>query len=283
MTAAQEYRAALTAIRARYADPGETPPAALPPIPTGRPLLKRGSTGARNRTWIDTAQGRLRDLGYYAGRVDHDFGPKTEDAVRRFQGDHLRRNGAPLGIDGKIGDQTWWALDNPRRRGAAVAGAAETIRSPWADVTDDQWARMVKCLVAAPVDHVSAKGALGMFLYDPRRLETLGLMTGVARDAAGRWAGEFTPPMTAARWLGSPRIQARTLARDMTRLRNRIEAQYADAIGRDFMGRRATLSGLLAVAHATGPDRLGKWIASDSDRERFPNTTILYLRATGIF
>ncbi|MBA2280980.1 MAG: peptidoglycan-binding protein [Actinomycetota bacterium] len=49
----------------------------------------------------------LRDLGYYGGKVDRDFGPITEDAVQRYQGDHGLR-----GVeDGTCGPATWRSLE----------------------------------------------------------------------------------------------------------------------------------------------------------------------------
>lgn len=69
----------------------------------GRPIVRRGSTGAH----VADAQNRLRtNYPLYASKVQGDgqFGPATEAAVREFQ----RRAG--LAVDGIIGQQTWKAL-----------------------------------------------------------------------------------------------------------------------------------------------------------------------------
>ena len=69
------------------------------PAPTSS-TLKLGSNGATVREM----QQRLRDLKYYTGSVDGDYGIGTEAAVREFQ----QNNG--LSVDGKAGKKTLEAL-----------------------------------------------------------------------------------------------------------------------------------------------------------------------------
>ncbi|MBR4080170.1 MAG: peptidoglycan-binding protein [Clostridia bacterium] len=70
-------------------------PKPVTPTPTSA-SLKNGSSGAAVRE----LQQRLKDLGYYTGSVDGDFGTGTENAVRLFQ----QQNG--LTVDGKAGKNT---------------------------------------------------------------------------------------------------------------------------------------------------------------------------------
>lgn len=63
-------------------------------------VLKRGSSGSLVRT----LQTKLKNWGYYSGKVDGVFGAQTETAVRYFQ----RVN--KLGVDGKVGAKTAKAL-----------------------------------------------------------------------------------------------------------------------------------------------------------------------------
>lgn len=51
------------------------------PTPTAAAVLKKGSSGAD----VKTLQRRLKQLGYYTGSVDGDFGDATEKALRAFQ------------------------------------------------------------------------------------------------------------------------------------------------------------------------------------------------------
>lgn len=73
-------------------------------------MVKRGCKGGaveRLQTW-------LNDLGYTLV-VDHDFGPTTDAAVRKFQSDK------GLEADGIVGQKTWAALAEARQ--AAMANA----------------------------------------------------------------------------------------------------------------------------------------------------------------
>ena len=59
----------------------------------------------RNET-VRKIQSLLTDLGYNPGSIDGVFGPKTETAVIAFQ------TAKGLSVDGKVGPQTWAALNN---------------------------------------------------------------------------------------------------------------------------------------------------------------------------
>ena len=67
--------------------------------PSVMPVIKKGSKG----DWVVIAQGRLVVAGYKI-EVDGVFGPKTEEAVKKFQADHH------LTVDGIIGKNTWSVL-----------------------------------------------------------------------------------------------------------------------------------------------------------------------------
>lgn len=56
--------------------------------------------GMKNSEAVRTMQRRLKDLRYYTGAIDGDFGPSTEVAVRAFQTNNRLR------IDGKAGEET---------------------------------------------------------------------------------------------------------------------------------------------------------------------------------
>jgi peptidoglycan hydrolase-like protein with peptidoglycan-binding domain len=75
---------------------------ALPADPD-TPLLQNGSSG----TEVSALQRGLttyssEDPSTNPGAVDGAFGPLTESAVRAYQGDR------GIGVDGVVGDQTWW-------------------------------------------------------------------------------------------------------------------------------------------------------------------------------
>ena len=80
------------------------------PVPTDKPTLRRGSTGP----YVVELQKDLiclfYDLEPYG--ADGKFGKKTETAVKEFQGEHTGPDGKALKMDGIVGQNTWWALDN---------------------------------------------------------------------------------------------------------------------------------------------------------------------------
>ena len=78
--------------------PATPTPTTAPVTPTPTPKsLQRGFTGSEA---VRAVQRRLKELGYYKGSADGDFGPATEKAVKEFQ----RANG--LTDDGKVGEKT---------------------------------------------------------------------------------------------------------------------------------------------------------------------------------
>lgn len=80
---------------------GTTPtPSPVPSVPAYPGLLQRGSQGQGVRD----LQARLNQRGYAAIAVDGDFGPATEDRVRKFQ------TFARITVDGQVGPVTWKLL-----------------------------------------------------------------------------------------------------------------------------------------------------------------------------
>ncbi|MBE5783540.1 MAG: hypothetical protein E7329_09545 [Clostridiales bacterium] len=73
-----------------------TPPPTATPSPTPFTSLKLGSTGDDVRS----LQRKLRELGFYKGSIDGDFGAGTETAVKAFQKQY------GLTVDGKAGSNT---------------------------------------------------------------------------------------------------------------------------------------------------------------------------------
>ena len=63
-------------------------------------VLKNGSKGNQ----VKTLQRLLNALGYSCGNVDGSFGPKTLEAVKKFQ------KAKGLDVDGYCGPKTWAAL-----------------------------------------------------------------------------------------------------------------------------------------------------------------------------
>jgi hypothetical protein len=71
--------------------------------------LKRGDEGPE----VAELQKILTKRGYPVEAIGI-FGPKTYQAVRAFQSQNLDQHGQPLEVDGKVGELTWWSLNNPK-------------------------------------------------------------------------------------------------------------------------------------------------------------------------
>ena len=110
-------------------DGGAVPPSTAPPPYPGH-LVQIDMTGPD----VTNIQARLLALGLDPGGVDSIFGEGTESAVQRFQARSVDDTGAPLEIDGIVGQKTWAALFGvtvPRMRSAPPgAGSllAEVLR-----------------------------------------------------------------------------------------------------------------------------------------------------------
>lgn len=66
-----------------------------------RATIKRGSKGVD----VTYLQKRLVANGYYVGKIDGDFGVKTENAVKAYQAEH------GLTVDGIVGVKTWALIE----------------------------------------------------------------------------------------------------------------------------------------------------------------------------
>ena len=99
------------------AAPTKAPVVTSTPTP---PSLQLGFTGS---SAVRSLQKRLKELGYYSGQVDGDFGPATEKAVIAFQ----KANG--LTADGKAGKQTLEKLNSKNAVSAKAANATATPKA----------------------------------------------------------------------------------------------------------------------------------------------------------
>ena len=107
-------------------------PITAPPVPvvTAAPVatrapssdgtLRRGDTGQSVRD----LQQKLKNLGYYTGTVDGDFGAGTESALKAFQ----RANG--LSADGVAGSKTMSTLSTAGAKPKATANTAHATNRP---------------------------------------------------------------------------------------------------------------------------------------------------------
>ncbi len=86
-------------------------------------LLKKGDTG----TAVRELQKMLQELDYNVP-ITGVYDTTTFNAISNYQSSHLDKFGRPLEIDGKVGDLTMWALQNPRTK--AAAGLIDFTKMP---------------------------------------------------------------------------------------------------------------------------------------------------------
>ncbi len=109
VTPAPSGAATIAVVTTPPASPTASSPAATPTPPS----LQRGFKGSDA---VRVVQKRLKELGYYSGAADGDFGPATEEAVKAFQ----RANG--LSADGKVGQKTLAKMNAKTAISAKQAG-----------------------------------------------------------------------------------------------------------------------------------------------------------------
>ena len=91
------------------------------PAPTATPaLLKKGDDGGS----VSQMQERLKELGYYNGSVDGDFGGGTEEAVRLFQS----QNG--LDVDGVAAQMTFSVLYSDQAKQVTITPTPDPNAMP---------------------------------------------------------------------------------------------------------------------------------------------------------
>lgn len=93
-----------------------TPPPTSTPTSTPITVFKKGVSGAQ----VKTIQQKLKDLGFYKGSVDGNFGEATETAVKRFQSQY------GLTPDGIVGETTLTKLSGARATARPSASPSPT-------------------------------------------------------------------------------------------------------------------------------------------------------------
>lgn len=148
------------------------------------PTYKQGSKGEK----VKEIQARLKALGHLAGKADGKFGPGTEKAVKAFQ------KAEGLGVDGKVGPNTWAALFPPAPPPELVSVTpsvqpAEPILNPMARLNEQRLARL------HPAVAIRARAMIDLCAYEGVAvLVTQGLRTWEEQDALYA-IGRTKPPI----------------------------------------------------------------------------------------
>lgn len=171
------------------------------------------------------------------------------------------------------------ALVSPSRRGLSMAKRP----SPLPGVPLVRWEHFVAVMACRPKGWRGPKGRLGTFDMDARRLKDVGLMTktkkGVVDGAVGVWIGEWTPPLTEKKFLGSMPLQYASFIRSMRDMAPKVSG----FVGVEVDEVECSLSGLLGVGHMAGEAGVESWVSDAAVRKRFPGTTESFMKTNMIF
>lgn len=149
---------------------------------------------------------------------------------------------------------------------------------------EEQWLAFVKAMSNGDPTAVGEAPHLGMFEMSVRRLCDLGYMRDPKRYRRGTklvWSATWVNPHSLKLFLTSPKTQYQAFLRSIV--------QYAASpalpalAGCSVDGQKATLSGILAVAHKAGENGALSWFMDSKDREKFVLTTQAFASANGIF
>lgn len=151
--------------------------------------------------------------------------------------------------------------------------------APLDDVTLGAWEKFVAEMAKVPKETVGRKGKLGAFQVDARRLADVGAMTRAWKKPDGSWTGAWAGKLTEEKFLGSMPAQYAVFVRSMRAAAPKVGA----FVGCDVDGKKATLSGLLGVAHMAGDRGVASFVKDADVRSRFPATSDVFSRTNGIF
>jgi hypothetical protein len=170
---------------------------------------------------------------------------------------------------------------------ALEAPGPDTFPSPLADVDDADWTCYVRRAQVARPDSISPSYRLGAFALTARELTDAGFMSSASKgEYQGRhgvWLGEWAEGRSLEKFLGAPAQQYEAFVELTRKQAQHIIEHFPAALGTEYMGLCATLSGLLAVARKGGRSGLRQWLTSEENRATFPESGALYARFNGLF
>ena len=146
------------------------------PIYEHFPTIRQGMRGY----FVQNMQGLLADSGYFSGKKDGIFGPRTKEALMAFQSEH------GLAVDGICGKQTWATL------------MRDTTKRPERDIDVKELrsagSKTIKATDATEVIAIGGGGIAGVTAI----VDSISEATGGIREATG--ALEVLTPLVQQHW-----------------------------------------------------------------------------------
>lgn len=167
--------------------------------------------------------------------------------------------------------------------GGKENGDDDGLQRDLSGIDPEAWSEFVAVMETAPRNKVSSRYKLGAFQMDARRLADVGVMTKARKVSYGPemgvWMGEWTAGLSEKEFLGSMPLQYAAFVRSIRATAPKV-SKYVGTVAE---GKKATLSGLLGVAHVAGVTGVESWVADPGVRRRFATTTGVFHRTNGIF
>lgn len=171
----------------------------------------------------------------------------------------------------------------PPTTAKASGESSPVLASPFTEATDAVWTTFVRALAGPAQSTRTDAGRLGRFAIHLRRMAELRCVRDVRRADDGRVIADWVRPLTEETFLADPRLQYRALVMSLRGLRRDLLARQVPVIGQRIDGQRATVSGLLAVAHRLGIVGLEAWLEAPAVRQRQRVASSLFERVNGLF
>jgi hypothetical protein len=152
-------------------------------------------------------------------------------------------------------------------------------------IARNQWLAFVKLLASGKRDEVTPNFRLGVFQMTVRRLCDIGAMANprmVEHEGRNVWDADWVNPVSLRAFLDNGMTQYTLFSQSIQGYAN--DEKLRSMVGATIDNSKATLSGLLTVAHRAGLPGLSTWVTDPKNRAKFSeNTTAHYARANGLF
>jgi hypothetical protein len=167
--------------------------------------------------------------------------------------------------------ETEQAKETPKEEPVAAPASApvQTFPSPLADdsgrkIPDEEWSEFVKAMRVAPETYSHDK-YIGAFAHNKARLAELGV-----KQLPTTFDEQY-------------KVFASDIHDRFTRHQDICQNYTGDVVNIKGQDHAVTLSGVLGLLKAAGPRNAVHWLEHPEDREKFPNTTDVFLRSNGCF
>jgi hypothetical protein len=175
-----------------------------------------------------------------------------------------------------------------RSDGMKVEQGLVVYKSPFPNVSPEQWTKFANLSRAANPHSVTKDFHIGLFQFGARRLCDLKVMKNCRQETyQGKkvWTADWTPPWNLQKFLADTAYQYQLFANSNLDYGKKIAITpvLASMVGKEIDGKKVTLSGLLAVTRRAGFSGMQSWLKLPKDRRKFSTTTAEFNKLNGIF